>query len=341
MRARVNLDKILYLVLSIIIFSCASLYSQGSVSITLNWTAPGDDGDIGTAAVYDIRYSTNPINASNWESAVQVQNEPAPSSAGTVESFTVGNLSQNTTYYFAMMAADEAGNWSGLSNVAVVSTADEVPPDAIADLDAEPGEEEGDLILRWTASGDDGMSGTATSYQIYYSEDSITEGNWQSMPTWENPPAPLPSGQVQEFTMTGLKPGGIYWVAIVSLDNVGNMSELSNIVKDTAKFEFATDVDDDEELPQNFTLEQNFPNPFNPETVIEYSLSSDEFVNLTIYNVLGQRVTTLVDEIQSTGRHFVSWDSTDDSGAKVSSGLYFYVIRIRDYVDRKKMVLLK
>jgi hypothetical protein len=341
MRARVSLDRILYLLLSIIIFSAVSLFSQGSASITLNWTAPGDDGDIGTAAVYDIRYSTNLINSSNWESAVQVQNEPAPSPAGNMESFRVYNLSQNTTYYFAMKAADEAGNWSGLSNVAVVSTTDEVPPDAIADLDAEPGEEEGDLILRWTATGDDGTDGTATSYQIYYSEDSITESNWQSMPIWENPPEPIPSGQVQEFTMTGLKPGGIYWVAITSLDNVGNMSGLSNIVKDTAKFEFATDVDDDDELPRDFKLEQNFPNPFNPETIIEYSLSSDEFVNLAVYNVLGQRVTTLVNEMQSAGKHYVSWDSTDDTGTKVSSGLYFYVLKIRDYVDRKKMVLLK
>ncbi|HEQ98412.1 MAG TPA: T9SS type A sorting domain-containing protein [candidate division Zixibacteria bacterium] len=339
MRASVSFRKISFIVLGIIIFSAVSLFSQEVTTITLNWTAPGDDGEIGTAATYDIRYSTSPINAINWVSAVQVQNEPAPSPAGTVESFTVTGLNPNTTYYFAIKTADEAGNWSGLSNIAVAVTIDEMAPAGITDLDAEPGEEEGDLKLSWTASGDDGTLGTADSYQIYYSEDSITESNWQTMPTWPDPPQPLPAGQVQEFTLTGLKPAGIYWVAIVSLDDAANVSDLSNIVKDTAKFDLATEADD--QLPQDFRLEQNFPNPFNPETVIEYSLSSDEFVELSVYNVLGQRIATLVNSQKPAGKHFARWDGSNETGTQVSSGLYLYVIKIRDYVEKKKMVLLK
>ncbi len=71
-------------------------------SITLTWTAPGDDGSTGTATSYDIRYSTSTINDSNWASATQVTGEPAPAVAGTNQNMTITGLSSNTTYYFAI-----------------------------------------------------------------------------------------------------------------------------------------------------------------------------------------------------------------------------------------------
>ena len=109
-----------------------------AASVTLRWTAPGDDGSVGTAAQYDVRYSTSAITANNWNSATQVTGEPAPKVAGSAESFTINNLTANTTYYFAVKTADEATNWSGLSNVVSVTTADETAPAAIADLTAGP-----------------------------------------------------------------------------------------------------------------------------------------------------------------------------------------------------------
>ena len=90
-------------------------------SIMLTWTAPGDDGDVGVASEYDIRYSISPIDEGNWDSATQVVGEPTPSPAGTNEFFTVTGLSTDTTYYFAMKTADEVPNWSELSNVASVN----------------------------------------------------------------------------------------------------------------------------------------------------------------------------------------------------------------------------
>ena len=85
-------------------------------SITLTWTAPGDDGNTGTAAQYDIRYSTSEITEENWNSATQCTGEPAPKPAGSSETFTVTGLSPNTTYYFALKTADEVPNWSPISN---------------------------------------------------------------------------------------------------------------------------------------------------------------------------------------------------------------------------------
>ncbi len=88
-----------------------------SSSVNLTWTAPGDDGATGTAASYDIRYSTSTITAANWGSATQVSGEPAPTAAGTSQSKSVTGLSASTTYYFAMKTSDEAPNVSALSNV--------------------------------------------------------------------------------------------------------------------------------------------------------------------------------------------------------------------------------
>ena len=85
-------------------------------SIELSWTAPGDDGNIGTASQYDIRYSTSLITEANWGSAVQCAGEPAPSAADAEQSMTMSGLTQNTRYFFALKTLDEAGNTSGLSN---------------------------------------------------------------------------------------------------------------------------------------------------------------------------------------------------------------------------------
>jgi chitodextrinase len=100
----------------------------------LSWTAVGDDSLTGTAASYDIRRSTSPITASNWNSATQVSGEPAPGAPGTTQAYTVTGLTRQTTYYFAIRAVDDAGNVSALSNVPSATTPDQTRPAAINDL---------------------------------------------------------------------------------------------------------------------------------------------------------------------------------------------------------------
>jgi len=90
-------------------------------SITLEWTATGDDGAVGQASLYHLRYSLNPINESNWLLATKATGVPAPAVQGTGEYFTVGNLACGTTYYFALKAFDEWGN-GPLSNVKSATT---------------------------------------------------------------------------------------------------------------------------------------------------------------------------------------------------------------------------
>ena len=94
-------------------------------------------------------------------------------------------------------------------------------------------------------------------------------------------------------------------------------------------------------LPQTFSLEQNYPNPFNPDCEIRYALPADAEVNLSVYNMLGQKVTTLVEEYQTAGHKTVHWNGTDENGNKVASGIYFYRIKAGDYTESKKMILMK
>lgn len=94
-------------------------------------------------------------------------------------------------------------------------------------------------------------------------------------------------------------------------------------------------------LPEGFTLEQNYPNPFNPTTTIEYEIATPEHVTLDIINVTGQVVRHLVDDYQGAGVHTVQWNATDDGGARVASGIYFYRISAGEFSQTKRMMLVK
>jgi len=94
-------------------------------------------------------------------------------------------------------------------------------------------------------------------------------------------------------------------------------------------------------LPTTFGLEQNYPNPFNPTTQIEFSLPVPSRVDLTVFNVLGQEVRSVINDEMPAGHHSVTWDGNSSSGNSVSSGVYFYRLEAGDFVETRKMMLLK
>src|SRR5262245_54300356 len=149
----------------------SSLAVTGTTSTTasLSWTAPGDDGSTGTATTYDIRRSTSPITTdAAFAAATPISGEPAPAPAATLHAMTVTGLSASTTYYFAIKTADEVPNWSALSNNPSGTTSaapDTTAPAAITSL-AVTGTTSTTATLSWTAPGDDGSAGTATTYDI-------------------------------------------------------------------------------------------------------------------------------------------------------------------------------
>jgi hypothetical protein len=93
-------------------------------------------------------------------------------------------------------------------------------------------------------------------------------------------------------------------------------------------------------LPVEFALGQNYPNPFNPSTTISYSLPQKSEVVLTIYNLLGQEIKTLVNEIQTPGNKLITWDGRDNQGDMVGAGVYIYSIRTGTRIKARKMVRL-
>jgi hypothetical protein len=94
-------------------------------------------------------------------------------------------------------------------------------------------------------------------------------------------------------------------------------------------------------IPEEFALYQNYPNPFNPTTTIKYALKQQADVTINIYNLLGQEVRTLVNSSQEAGYKTVVWDGLNNSGARVASGIYIYRIQAGDFVQARKMILMK
>ena len=90
----------------------------------------------------------------------------------------------------------------------------------------------------------------------------------------------------------------------------------------------------------DFTLYQNYPNPFNPSTVISFTLDKAGFVELYIYNVLGQKIRTLINSRESAGFHYVIWNGLDDGGNSVGAGIFIYLLRCGEHVESRKMLLL-
>jgi hypothetical protein len=239
-----------------------------STSVTLTWTASGNDENGGAAGSYDIRYDTRVIDEATWDSTTRVEGGPVPLEAGANERFTVTGLASGTLYHFALKVADASPNWSGLSNVAEATTDSVIaptpppppppppilPPPPPADSTA-PGETPPpppppppadttkpaivtDLAavaasahrvrLTWTAPGDDDRSGTVASYEVRRALQPITAGNWEDASEISPAPAPKGGGSAESLAVDGLAPRTLYYFALRARDEAGNESDPSN-----------------------------------------------------------------------------------------------------------------
>ena len=282
-------------------------------SITLTWTAPGDDGDEGQAKTYDIRYSTSEITDANWDEATQCEGEPPPKPAGEPETFTVTDLSPSTTYYFAMKTADEVPNWSELSNVAEGTTIGGVGAidGHVTDRDT------GEPIKRAFVIA---IQKPAKEYDFadkdgYYEIKDLQAGTW---------------------LVICIKRG--YKAGIAKV-------EVEAGVTTTKDFQLRPKPagDDEDELTD---LYANYPNPFNPDTWIPYYLSKDADVTIRIFNSAGQLVRTLELGRQVAGIYIdkdeaAYWDGRDDLGQQVASGVYYYTLQAGNFSVTRKMVIMK
>ena len=133
-----------------------------------------------------------------------------------------------------------------------------------------------------------------------------------------------------KYVDKGLTDGIKYWYKLEDVDYSGN-TELHGPVS-------ATPI---KSVPKEFCLHPNYPNPFNPETTISYDLSEDGFVELSVYNMRGEKVTTLIKGNQEAGSYRLNWDGTNRNGEIVSSGIYFLRIASGSYSRTSKMVFIR
>ncbi len=160
-----------------------------------------------------------------------------------------------------------------------------------------------------------------------------------------------------QWTMIALVPG----LGNTNLHSISNMREKVQILRSLSYDSLAfgntpyaiTDIDEHNlaEIPQSYQLYQNYPNPFNPNTKIKYSIPQTDnpllggakggFVTLKVYDVLGNEVATLVNEYKPAGNYEVEFNGHSDKGQDLSSGVYFYTLRAGNFVQTKKMILLR
>jgi len=205
---------------------------SSDTSLTLTWTAPGDDDTVGSAEIYIIRYSFVEIADSTWDSCQSIPLVNDPRAAGSAETLAVMGLIADTSYHIAIRAADDAGNWSALSNDCAARTmpeVDTIAPAAITDLRVIDSTYTS-ITLAWTASGDDRLSGTATEYDLRYSTVLITEEQFPQALSVPDIHSPSVAGSAESFTISGLEPGTGYYVALRTGDEVPNWSPMSNVV---------------------------------------------------------------------------------------------------------------
>jgi hypothetical protein len=146
--------------------------------------------------------------------------------------------------------------------------------------------------------------------------------------TWTQYSYPVPSAYNAQRVFYGIK-----------CENIGGSTLLIDDIKIQAYSAVAVD---DEVIPVAETaLLGNYPNPFNPETAISYSVKSDAPVTLEVYNLKGQKIRTLVNSDVKGGNYTVTWKGDDEHGNKVASGVYFYKMSSGKFTSSKKMILLK
>jgi len=182
----------------------------------------------------DVRYSTTAITSANFASATRWTSVPTPAASGTKQTTTITGLQPNTAYWFAIKTADEVPNWAGISNIITRTTLaapDTIRPAALNASVTAPLETR--AIVAFAATGDDSLTGTATTYDVRYSASPITIANWGAATQVTGEPAPMAPGTAQTVTINGLTRQTIYYFAARIIDEAGNPSALSNVVSVT------------------------------------------------------------------------------------------------------------
>ena len=284
----------------LLVLAPALTHAQATDSVVVRWTAPGDDGNVGTAAVYDLRVSESPITAENFAAATAVEALPAPAASGASQQTTVRGLTRGTTYYFAIKTADDRGNWSGLSNLVRWDwTLDASPPPALS-LPTVERVDEG-LRVTWTASSAPDLDG----YNVYRGE---TAGGAATRLT------DTPIHTTEYLDTSAPLDAPALWYEVTAVDQNGNESAHSSGARIVLAAATA------------WKIETGYPNPSHAGESVRFPVTvpatASGDVVVDILDAGGHRVRRLLLSNPQPGVQQVVWDGKNDAGRETTPGVY-------------------
>ena len=311
----------LWLGLALLLLAPVFAYAQaGPDSVNLTWTAPGDDGNIGTATQYDMRVSTSTITLANWGSATSVTGLPAPLANGSRQTVVVRSLTRGTTYYFAIRTQDDAGNWSGISNLVrwdwQIDTAPPSAPNGITAANQTP-----NVRVQWGANSEPDLQG----YSVYRA--SVSGGPFLRLN------GSLVTGT--SYIDTSVPNGATsLWYRVTATDFSGNESAQSAASR--VDFTVAGGVGAD------WSMAPGYPNPSRGgQTVcvpVVIPIAGAGDATIEVMDSGGHRVRRFLVGSAATCPEGVVWDGKNDSGREVAPGIYSAWLIAGDHREHIKLV---
>lgn len=293
-------------------------------SVTLEWTAPGDDGLVGQASGYDLRFSTNAISGTDtltwWNNASSATALPSPSPAGSTDQAQVTGLSYDTQYYFIIRARDEAWNWSGFSNVAShFVPACSAPTDTPGNFTVS--ENSGAVDLSWSGTTDP----LAASLHIYRGTGAA--GSLVLLTS-------LSPSQLS-YTDGSVSPGATYRYAAAWAETCDGPTTATVSIT----------LSGPPSPPPTATEKpavHAYPNPSSGpvQFVITVTGSSPQPVLIRLFDSVGHWIADLASGTYTPGQHPISWDRTNRNRDRLSPGYYEALGTVGSEKVRERIVLL-
>jgi hypothetical protein len=278
-------------------------------SVSLTWTAPGDDGNTGTASSYEIRFSPNPVTADTagwWASATPVGSVPAPHRAGTRESFVVVGLAPASTYYFALRTSDEVPNVSGTSNIAVKETSSApitlaTPGNFQADVTG------GTVLLTWTPVP---SGGPEVGYHLY--RKGTADPARALLAT-----LPVTTASFGDSTASG---GTGYDFSLAAYDDAGDGTAATLHVSMPGPTSAVVSAQE---------VVHGYPNPARDQVTFRLNVDAsapEAHTRVTVFDLTGHKICLLADQEFTPGSHSIAWACKSDEGYHVAPGIYNVIV---------------
>lgn len=315
-----SLHRILVILAAVTILNSVWVASSRAASVTLIWTAPGEDSLVGRAARYDLRYSAQMITPQTFLQATEAPGMPLPATPGTRQSYVLDGLPPGVLCYIAIKTADQAGNWSAMSNVisripqgtiqAPAAAAPMSPEDGATGVAIEP-------TLTWQAS-----SG-ATDYRLQ-----VARAADFSSPLVDQ------SGIVgTSRAVAGLANDSPYYWR-VQASGAGGSSAWSSVRS------FRTVAETLAQPLPGLAFSAPWPNPARDLSRFECALPEAAQVKVEVFDLVGRRVRLLADESCAAGPRELAFDLRDDRGLRLAAGVYLVRAQLGSTAFTRRLVVV-